>query len=74
MSPAIESVSSVDVPLHSRTLNEVRLQIGEVRHDWPALLPRSLQGQLPCENGERLCVLVGRATSRRCVGGEPELA
>src|SRR6478672_11071488 len=35
-----------------------------------ALLPQSLQGQLPCENGEGLCVpkkVVWLLTSRRCV-------
>src|SRR5262249_50727068 len=36
-----------------------------------ALLPQSLQGQLQCKNGERLCVhekVVWLLASRRCVG------
>src|SRR6516225_2323416 len=36
----------------------------------PALLPQSLQGQLPCENGEGPCVhetVVWLLTSSRCV-------
>jgi hypothetical protein len=42
-----------------------------------ALLPQSLQGQLPCENGEGLCVhekVAWLITSRRFVGDEPAVA
>jgi hypothetical protein len=75
------------VAVRLRTVGERHDQIGEslfklwwkVRSClppllWLALLSQSLQGQLPCENGEGLCVhekVAWLLTSRRCVGGEP---